>query len=83
MMGYYEKVQDVRDALQALGARVRVDNRQLKYREKTYLHIRAAGGEKQWKTIIEPLIQKYFPDAYMTSGHWLSDRMKIVVALEK
>ncbi len=76
------KLEAVRDKLQALGAKVQIRRRKLRHREKTYLHIEAAGGHFEWRTIIMPAIYKWFPNAYMTSGGF-ADRMYLTIALEK
>lgn len=77
-----DDVAAIRDALRALGARVRVNNRKLRHRRKTYLHVVAWGGHWEWKNIVMPTIHGHFPDAYITSGSFI-DEMDITVALEK
>lgn len=77
-----DPVEDVRDALRALGAKVQVKRRKLRHRKKTYLHVVADVGHYGWRTIIMPAIHKYFPDAYMTSGGFGSN-LNITIALEK
>jgi hypothetical protein len=47
------------------------------------LHVKAAGGHYQWKNIVMPRIREYFPDAYMTSGSFVCDKMNVTIALEK
>jgi len=79
---YNQKVRDTRDALRALGAKVKVRHRKLAHRNKTYLHIVAAGGHYACYHIVMPNIHKHFPDAYMTSGGF-GPEMHITVALEK
>jgi len=79
---YNQRVRDTRDALQNLGAAVKVKHRKLAHRNKTYLHIVAAGGHWEWKNIVMPAIRKYFPNAYMTSGGFGTE-MNITIALEK
>jgi len=85
MMGHDEKVKVVRDALRTLGAQVRVNNRQLVRREKTYLHIKCRGGHHEWQAFVMPVIREHFPDAYMASGSFLTsvNRMNLTIALEK
>lgn len=81
-LGYDQKVTATRDALRALGAKVQIRRRQLMHREKTYLIVVAEGDHHTWRTIVMPEIRKHFPDAYMTSGSFVS-KMNITIALEK
>lgn len=92
MLGHDQKVEATVANLKELGvgARVRVSRRQLAHREKTYLKIRADGTHDTYKSLVMPVIRKYFPDAYMTSGGfgpaWADASepyMNITVALEK
>ena len=68
--------------LRDLGAQVKVRHRKLAHRNKTYLHIAAMGGHREFYRIVLPVIHRNFPDAYMTSGGF-GDKMNITVALEK
>jgi hypothetical protein len=90
LVGHDKKVAAVRDALREQGAKVRVKNRQLAHREKTYLIVRGAGSQVQVRDIVMPTIRKHFPDAYMTSGGYdsawsyaVGQRFNVTIALEK
>lgn len=77
-----DKVKAVRDTLRDLGVRVRVNNRKLRHRKKTYLHIATTGGHYECFNIFLPIIRQYFPDAYVTSGYF-ANRIDVTIALEK
>jgi hypothetical protein len=79
---YDQKVEDTIERLRQKGARVRVKRRKLAHRKKTYLHIVAEGTHHTFMAIVMPSIRKDFPEAYMTSGGFMSSNMNITVSLD-
>jgi hypothetical protein len=81
---YDQKVEDTVERLRQKGARVRVKRRKLSHRKKTYLNIVAEGTHHTFMAIVMPSIRKDFPEAYMTSGGFMSfdTSMNITVSLD-
>ena len=83
MSGYDQKVQDTVERLRVKGARVQVKRRKLAHRKKTYLHIVAGGTHSTFFRVVMPVIRENFPEAYMTSGGFMSGpSMNITVSLD-
>lgn len=87
---YDRRVKLLIELLKDMGARVQLKRRKLAHRQKDYLNIRADGNHNTYMTRIRPLIEHWFPDAYMTSGGFgpawagASDpHMNLTIALEK
>lgn len=73
------------ERLRQKGARVRVKRRKLTHRKKIYLHIVAGGTHSTFFRVVLPLIQKDFPEAYMTSGGFMSrseQTMNVTISLD-
>ena len=71
------------ERLRQKGARVRVKRRKLAHRKKTYLHIKAGGTHTTFFMVLMPLIREDFPEAYMTSGGFMSEpSMNITISLD-
>lgn len=85
-LSYAQKVQATIDRLSVKGARVTTRRRKLANRTKTYLRIRAGGTHTTFFSLALPLIHKDFPEAYMTSGGFMSriaePTMDITVSLD-
>jgi hypothetical protein len=83
MSDHDQKVAATVERLRVKGARVRVKRRKLAHREKTYLHIVAGGTHSTFFGVVMPLIRETFPEAYMTSGGFISKpSMNITVSLD-
>jgi len=65
------------------GARVNVSRRNLARGFKVYLRVRALGSASVFYTFVLPIIQRRWPEAYMTSGSFTRDSMDVTVALTK
>jgi hypothetical protein len=79
---YNRRVEAVVERLRVKGARVRVKRRKMSHRKKTYLHIVAGGTHSTFFEVVLPLIRMDFPEAYMTSGGFMSSNMNITVSLD-
>jgi hypothetical protein len=84
MTDYDQKVEATVERLRQKGGRVRVKRRKLAHRKKTYLHIIAGGTYTTYFRLVMPSIRKDFPEAYMTSGGFMSSgtSIKITVSLD-
>jgi hypothetical protein len=84
MNDYDQKVAATVKRLRVKGARVRVKRRKLAHRKKTYLYIVAGGTTYTYRSIVIPLIREDFPEAYMTSGGFMSSdtSMKVTISLD-
>ena len=83
--GHNQKVATTVERLRVKGARVRVKRRKLAHRKKTYLHIVAGGNHSTFFGAVLPAIREGFPEAYMTSGGFMScseETMNITVSLD-
>ena len=83
MNDYNQKVKDTVERLRQNEARVRVKRRKLAHRKKTYLHIVGGGTTNTYRSVVMPLIREDFPEAYMTSGGFVSEpSMSITISLD-
>jgi hypothetical protein len=87
-VGYDVRLKLLITRLKDMGARVQLKRRKLAHREKDYLKIRAGGNHNTYMSLVKPIIEHWFPDAYMTSGgfgpawpHASDPYMDITIAL--
>ena len=81
MNDYNKRVTATVERLRQKGARVRVKRRKLAHRKKTYLHIEAGGTHSTFFRVVMPLVREDFPEAYMTSGGFMSG-LKVTISLD-